>query len=73
MSGLGREQSGGFNMILGIALIILGALLINAKLQFISFEVDLSNGTFLLVAGIVAIIGGVMLLFQHSQQRLRLY
>lgn len=70
MSGYyGHEQSGGFSMVLAIALIIVGALLINTKLQFISFEVDLSNGTFLLVAGTLAILGGVMLLFMHSQRR----
>lgn len=68
--GPGHESSGGFSMIIALALIVAGALMINMKLRFIPLELDPSNGLFLLIVGVLAVVGGILLLAHRSQRRL---
>lgn len=73
MSGYGygsHHQSHLLSGAVGVGLILVGLLSLNAKLQFINFQLDLTGDIFYLVVGLFGLLGGIIiLLHQRSQQR----
>ena len=72
MSGYGygqRPQSHFISGAVGIGLVLVGLLSLNAKLQLINLPLDLTGDLFYVIVALLGILGGIMILLHQKQQR----